>query len=132
MARQHPRKGRHTRWIATSRMPQELVEQGVFSWAVAHQQAHPWCWACGAPGVNTITVQSRQLNPGGGNVTFYTLCKRCTDDSQVQRRVVEDLERDEAQAEQIRNNCATRAALGAGGPARPRRWTRRSDGRRRT
>jgi hypothetical protein len=84
-------------------MPQELVEQGVLAWAVAHQKAHPWCWSCGAPGANTITVQSPQLNPAGGNVTFYTLCQRCTDDPQVRRRVIKDLARNETQTEQIRN-----------------------------
>jgi len=49
-------------------------------------------------------VESRHLNLAGGNVTFYTLCQQCTDDPQVRHRVVEDLERDEAQAAQIRSN----------------------------
>jgi hypothetical protein len=104
MARQHPRKPRKDLWLDAPQMPRELVEQGVLSYAVAHQRAHPWCWACGAPGVNTLTVASRQLNQLGGNITLYTLCQRCTDDPQVRSRVIADVERDETQAEQIRNN----------------------------
>ncbi len=33
MARQRPRKDRQAHWIPTSRMPQELGEQGALSWA---------------------------------------------------------------------------------------------------
>ena len=79
MARQRPRTDRQAHWRPTSRMPQELVAQGALSWTVAHQKAHPWYWACRAPGVHTITGQSRQLTLAGGTVTCDTLCQRCTD-----------------------------------------------------
>ena len=104
MARQHPRKGRQIRWIAAAQLPPAYAEHGLRPWIAAHEQAHPCCWACGAPGVHTILVESRELNPLGGNVTCYTLCQRCTDDQQVRRRVIKDLERDAAQAAQIRSN----------------------------
>ena len=103
MARQHPRNKRVV-WETASRMPQELVEQGVLPHAVAHQNAHPWCWSCGAPGKNTVTAMSRQPYPAGGTVTFYTLCERCTDAPHVRQRITEDMDRDEVQAAQIRSN----------------------------
>jgi hypothetical protein len=103
MARQHPRK-KKAEWIAAPHLPQEYQDQGLQAWVRQHEQANPFCWACGAPGQQTILVESNQLNPLGGNVTCYTLCQECTQNPQVRQRIQADVEQDEAHAARIRSN----------------------------
>src|SRR5262245_16442059 len=103
MARQHPRK-KKTEWIAASHLPQEYQDQGLQAWVRQHEQAHPFCWACGAPGQQTVLVESTQLPPLGGTVTCYTLCQACTQNPQVRHRVQADVEQDEAHAARIRSH----------------------------
>ena len=103
MARQHPRK-KKTEWIEVPHLPHAYQEQGLQAWIRQHEQAHPCCWACGAPGQQTILVESNQLNLLGGNVTCYTLCRGCTQNPQVRHRIQADVEQDEAHAARLRSH----------------------------
>ena len=103
MARQHPRK-KKTEWMEAPHLPQAYQDEGLQSWIRQHEQANPFCWACGAPGHRTVLVESAQLNLMGGNVTCYTLCRDCAQNSQVRQRVQADVDQDEAQAARMRSN----------------------------
>jgi len=103
MARQYPRK-KKTPWIEVPYLPPAYHDQGLQAWIHQHEQANPFCWACGAPGQHTVLVESSQLNLVGGNVTVYTLCRGCVHNSQVRQRVQADVDQDEAQATRIRSN----------------------------
>jgi hypothetical protein len=103
MARQHPRK-KKTEWIEAPHLPQAYQDQGIQPWIRQHEQANPFCWACGAPGHHTVLVESARLNPLGGNVTCYTLCWDCVQNPQVRQRIQADIAQDDAQAARIRSN----------------------------
>jgi hypothetical protein len=94
MARQSPRPKRESQWMVADRLPQPLVDEGLLPWIKQHMDQHPWCWACRAPSTQTVTALCRQLNPLGGNVTFYSLCDACATDLQVRQRIEADLEHD--------------------------------------
>jgi hypothetical protein len=51
-----------------------------------------------------VVVESRQLNPVGGNVTAYTLCRDCVQKREVRNRIQADIDQDEARAARIRSH----------------------------
>jgi len=103
MARQHPRK-KKTEWIEVPHLPQAYQDQGLQAWIRQHEQAHPCCWACGAPGHHTVLFERAQLNLLGGNVICYTLCRDCKQNAQVRQRLQADVDQEEAAAASIRSH----------------------------